>query len=353
MAGDANLVANLEIPDGLNYRMEEENQNLKIMIDYGAEVENLSGLATKEDVKRLRTELWIEGVSQKVNEKANETSMQNQFQLVVDKRMLEGKETLTIPIKCIAMLETSFQNDLPLYAEKEYLLTIYSGDMLPEKEEITQEIDKVHVDTIKKINNTEAIPHIISVELKRVSTDAKNRENTVDLLKVKKTGKPFIMAGQVLYLKVGAVNTEEITLEFAGDRSMITCDELTQKFEWYEPKERNARLQYSSLKALEKSYQMPRSFKRVSEKENITYFEITYLVPYQTKQTLHSWNSLREKNKSVFEIDEKELFTRIMNPYEIVLKARSSGGATTKWISLDVFEAWNTVYNRDISKYVE
>ena len=35
-----------------------------------------------------------------------------------------------------------------------------------------------------------------------------------------------------------------------------------------------------------------------------------------------------------------------------VLKASSEVGITTKRTTLDVFEAWNTIYNRDLTKYI-
>ena len=160
------------------------------------------------------------------------------------------------------------------------------------------------------------------------------------------------MAGQVLYIRVGAVNTDNVTLEWAGDRSIITCDDLTKKFEWEEPRERNMKTSYSSLKQLEKSYEVPRSLHLESETEEIKYFSTTYLVPYGTKPTLHSWSTLRKQNGSAFEMDEKDLFKPISQPYQLVIKARSSGGVTTKREIVDVFEAWNTIYNRDLSPYV-
>ena len=82
------------------------------------------------------------------------------------------------------------------------------------------------------------------------------------------------------------------------------------------------------------------------------YYYIEYVIPYKSAQTLNSWVTLREKNKNAFEINEQELFSRITKPYEIVIKAESENGIATKREKLDVFEAWNTIYNRDLRKYV-
>ena len=59
-----------------------------------------------------------------------------------------------------------------------------------------------------------------------------------------------------------------------------------------------------------------------------------------------------EYQYKAFEINEQELFSRITKPYEIVIKAESENGIATKREKLDVFEAWNTIYNRDLRKYV-
>ena len=85
----------------------------------------------------------------------------------------------------------------------------------------------------------------------------------------------------------------------------------------------------------------------------VVYFSTTYVLPYKTKQTLNSWETLREQNRNAFNINENDLFTRITNPYKLVFKARSEVGVVTKKTSLDVFEAWNTIYNRDLSEYIK
>lgn len=82
-------------------------------------------------------------------------------------------------------------------------------------------------------------------------------------------------------------------------------------------------------------------------------YEFIYIIPYETKQTLNSWQTLRNESNDALKIDENRLFTRIMKPYEVVLKAKNVNGADTKRIQIDVFERWDTLYNRDISKYVK
>ena len=47
------------------------------------------------------------------------------------------------------------------------------------------------------------------------------------------------------------------------------------------------------------------------------------------------------------------IFNRIKSPYQLVFKAEGFGGVTTKRVDLDVFERWDTLYNRDIKSYVK
>ena len=99
---------------------------------------------------------------------------------------------------------------------------------------------------------------------------------------------------------------------------------------------------------------MPKKLLAEDDNENgRRIFTCIYLVPYGTKQTVESWASLREKNRNAFTIDESKLFDRIDKPYTLVLKAKSKIGIVTKEKELDVFETWNTVYNRDLTKYVK
>ena len=82
-------------------------------------------------------------------------------------------------------------------------------------------------------------------------------------------------------------------------------------------------------------------------------YSIQYVIPYGTKQTLNSWNTLRNINNNAFDIKKSDLFTRIQSPYKIKIRASNEGGTTTESISLDVFERWDTIYNRDISEFVK
>ncbi len=353
MAADASLIANLNVDQGLSYHFSENGEDLLISVSYGANVENLSGYAEVDDIKQLRTELWVEGVSRDCTTVSKQTEVISTYLLTIPKSDLGSASQKQISIKCMAMLETCFQGDLPMYDEKECFITIYSGEMLPEEEVIEEKDRNVFVKDVNRQNEKGVMPQIVSIDVHRVSTHANGIEKLTNLLVAKKTSIPFVMAGQVIEVEVDAKYAERVMLEVAGEKSILTFDTLTKQFEWDEPKQRGQKTRFASLQEFEASYRMPKKMKVKSEGEEHAYYTLRYLIPYQTKQTLHSWNSLRQRDKNAFEIPENELFTRIRKPYEIVIKASSEVGTVTQRVEIDVFEAWNTIYNRDLSQYIK
>ena len=213
---------------------------------------------------------------------------------------------------------------------------------------LDEERQNVFVESVNKRFESGDKPKIASIEIKRVTTDSKGNEKYVDLPKALKTNKEFILAGQVIHVKVTTLNnTESVTLEFAGDKSMITLDDLTEN-QCYTREE--ARHQFNIEFCHYTDLIFPIFAKRITDICETCDCDI---VSYGTKQTLESWASLREKNRNAFSIDESKVFDRIDKPYTLVVKAKSKIGIVTKEKELDVFEAWNTVYNRDLTKYVK
>ena len=100
-------------------------------------------------------------------------------------------------------------------------------------------------------------------------------------------------------------------------------------------------------------YSKRRYLKKNSTTGEESTYTIKYIIPYETKQTLESWKTLRDKTQDAFNIDTSKLFNRITKPYKFVFKTGNNIGKTTKTIEIDVFERWDTIYNRDISSYVK
>ena len=157
------------------------------------------------------------------------------------------------------------------------------------------------------------------------------------------------MCWQVLIVEATILNSPDDVLFFIeGDSRIQTYDELTKKFLYNEPKSRGEKLIFGSLTEQKKSYKLPRSMNEKNGK-----YVLEYVIPYNTKQTIHSWNTLRNENKNGLEINKEKLLSRISTPYKIKIRASNSGGTVTKSYNLDVFERWDTVYNRNIREYVK
>lgn len=342
MAADAKLDAVLNFENGLKYTIEEEENEINIKISYGAIINNITEYVSKEDIKNLTVDLSINDIGVEMITVEKELAVNEEYILKVKKSDYANQNVAEISVKCNAIAETCFETDVPMYDSKEEIIIIY----------INEEKDIVKVKNVNKRFESGDKPRITSIEIKRVTTDKTGKVIYEELDVAEKTNSKFICAGQVLYIKVKAINTSSVTLEIAGDRSIITLDELTKNFEWSEPKERGITTRFKDLKDLEKQYKMPLKLEKNTDGES-KYFSAIYVIPYETKQTLNSWETLRENSKNAFEIDKDVLFTRIANPYELVFKAHSDIGITTKRTTLDVFEAWNKIYNRDLSNYIK
>ena len=345
MAADATLDAMLSFENGLKYSIAEDENEINIKIFYGANIKNISEFVSKEDIKSIKAELILDNQNVESFSREKVLSISNEYNLKINKATYANQSSIEIAVKCNAIAETCFESDMPMYDSKEEILIIYIG----EKE------NNVEVSNVNRRFESGDKPKIASIEIKRVTTDENGNVSYKDLDVVQKTNSKFICAGQVLYIRVKTLNnTSSVTLEIEGDKSIITLDGLTKKFEWTEAKERGIGTRFRTLNQLENQYKMPL---RLSLEKNagggVKYFSTTYVIPYETEQTLHSWETLREEDKNAFEIDKNKLFTRIQEPYELVLKARSSVGITTKRTYLDVFEAWNKIYNRDLTKYIK
>lgn len=345
MASNAKLKSQLKFDSGNNYVIAEDKECINISIYYGAVIEEISEYVTKEDIKNIKSELYIDGKRVGTIGTKEKMEVGQNYVLNINKNDYKNTSMLEILVKCNSVAETYFNLDTPMYSSCEEVLIV----------KLNEESQIVSVESVNKRFESGDKPKIATIEIKRLSTDKKGNEICVDLPVAIKTGKQFVFAGQIIYVKVTTLNnTESVTLEFEGDKSIITLDDLTEKFELIEPKKRGIKTRYKTLQALKKSYQMPRKLeKEESIGEGKRIFSCIYIIPYETKQTVESWSSLREKNRNAFSIDENKIFDRIDKPYELVIKAKSKIGITTKQKELDVFEAWNTLYNRDLTKYIK
>lgn len=338
MAANASLKSILNFSEGNEYTIAKNEESITIPVEFGSEMINLSDFAKAEHVKEIKSELFVNDENYDSISDEKKINILKNGNIVINKNDYKNQSEVEIEVSCNSLLITEFTVDGALTDVVSQKIYIYIETEEEEKENIkVKEENRNYVE--------EAVPPSIN----SVTLGQYENSKIIPLNKSKKQNTEFICAGHMLAIEVNTSNTDYITLEFEGDSSIITLDDITKRFEWDEPRERNVKTRYSSLTALKNVYK--RRTKINSENEN--YFVYYYVIPYKTKQTLHSWSTLREISKDAFEIDESKLFSRISSPYNIVIKAYSDEGVRTKKVKLDVFERWDTLYNRNLTPYIK
>lgn len=343
MAANAEIESQLYLPNGKNYTIDAEETEIEIPIEYGADVINLTEYSKKEHVKIIKSQLYINGdlISEVSDEKIlNVSDLKN---LVINKSVF-SENNVEIEVMVKSMLLTEFLADGALVDIKTETIKIHI-------ETLEEETSENYVKDVYDTNFSEfPPPEITQITLSRIED---GEEKALPI--AKKTNTQFICAGQILQIDLKAINLpERITLQFSGNTSINTLDDLTKKFEWDDPVARKIKKRYPTLEKLKEQYDGVVSAKIIKEYSNGDKdFRITYVIPYRTKQTLHSWSTLREQSKDAFNIDATRLFSRIQKPYTLVFKVSGPLGKTTKRVELDVFERWDTLYNRDLRPYMK
>ena len=345
MAADSKILGYAIFPNGETYNPSNEVNSISIPMTFGADAIDLTEYAKKEHVKEIKSQLFIN--NQLIDEisKSEVLSISKDTNYTAFKSM--DNEVVVLNISVRSTLYTKFTTDGVLTDIQNYTVIVYFGEV-PEKKFVEESYTRAVMDVTEVTNELIPPPLITDIKITRM----KNGE-FVDLLVAKKTNQEFVCAGQTIKIEVKVINpVDYVKVTYAGDSSIFTFDEATKKAEWDEPKSRGKKTFYSTLNNFKNMYRTSNKMTMESYSDSITTFTYLYIIPYGTKQTLNSWTTLREQSQNAFDINEKQLFTRIKKPYEIVFKATGFGGTTTKRIGLDVFERWDTLYNRSISKYV-
>lgn len=353
MAADAELQGFAEFPNGNTFTLDSTSSVLNIPIKFGAEMINLTDFARPEHVKNIKSELFIDGVLIESIYDEETIKISSQTNYLFSKTLSNEIVELDVTVK--SSLLTKFTTDSALVDIKNYKIIIMSSDYEIEPEAIIiddetndfipEETKYNHVRTDKESYSPDFPPPIIT---KITIKDKDDKE----LYKAKNTGNKFVLAGQTIIIRVEVLNSPtEVTLHFDGDSSIYTFDSITKQFEWIEPRRRGEKTFFSSIKDFEKMYSKNIRLRKEKNLGDVTVYSTSYIIPYETKQTLHSWSTLRELTSDAFKINENELFTRITYPYEVVVKASNGNGIDTIRTNLDVFERWDTLYNRDLRPY--
>lgn len=153
----------------------------------------------------------------------------------------------------------------------------------------------------------------------------------------------FICAGETLGLDMTIKDAEFIDVELKGDLSIKTLDCLTKYFLVDRPKKAYEKVSVEYENFPKRLYPIEVGADGESK------FRYFYTIPYKTRQTLHSWSTL--KDGTLENIDKSKLLSRICSPYKLKITVNGME-EIEKQIEFDVFERWDTILNRDISSYL-
>lgn len=156
----------------------------------------------------------------------------------------------------------------------------------------------------------------------------------------------FICAGETIGFNFIVDNAEFLEVDFVGDSSIKTLDSLSKIFLIEKPRENG-----KDVKNINEKYEkFPKRIYPVKTNENgESEFKYFYTIPYGTEQSIHSWSTL--KSSTIEQIDKNKLFNKIKDPYKLKIKVNGEEENCYE-IFFDVFERWDTVINRDVSKYI-
>ena len=350
-----------------DYAIHKYVTSVDIEVNYMAKVEVNDEIPyiKPEHVKKLETSIYINGyllgtitTSKKLSHKGTKTFT------IYHEDLLLGNNEATIDIR--SKLYTEFTTDGPLYASNSNTVNIYVDRYLPanfvDREVLNEEEYTEPEFEMPEDNSDVELDNISSANVEVIKKVKKNNQYYAQELNVAKTSNGFISAGNMIGIKVKTnPNVFLVKMTLQGDESIKKFDNKTKQFEWDEPRRIGQNTTYSSLEEYIELYNS--SEYTLQYLENGIYM-IEYLIPYETKQTLHSWNTIRNMTGQSLNIDKRLLLSRISEPYKLKfeiyeqLEEETENGTniytnvTTQYYYLDVFECWTSLYNRDITPYI-
>lgn len=219
--------------------------------------------------------------------------------------------------------------------------------IVKEKEEENKQEEKEEEKKEPELENNEEEYIINSAKIGRFFyKDGKGYLEELKVTDKNKNTEGFICAGETLGIITRGKNLNFIDIEFLGDKSITTFDSLTKKFLIDNPSKNGKDVPYiENIYSKNPIRVYPQYVDNFNNSETI-YF---YTIPYGTKQTIHSWSTLRDG--ILEEIDTSKLFNRIKPSYKIVISPNGDKEKAAE-VYFDVFERWDTVLNRDVSNYI-
>ena len=352
------------------YTLAKHVYSKQIEVSYSAKVTGDLQYIKPEHVKKLESSIYINGFLLGTITSYDTLSHSGKKKFTIyHEDLLPNSSKAIIDIR--SKIYTDFTTDGPMYAKNscpvEIIVTRYEAANMVDRD-ILNESDYEEPEYKIPQSNVE-VPEIsensnVNVEVVRI-TKKDNQYWAQEVNKCSATDNVnslgFISAGQYIGIKIsGDTNIVSVNMKVVGDKSITTFDNLTKRFEWDEPTSTGKSTLFDSLEDYTNLY----NGNIVLEKTGEYVFETKYLIPYGTKQTLHSWNSLRDNGYNSFNINRDLILSRKHSPYilefdiyrQIEEETEYGTNIYTKKDTLqkylDVFEGWTSLYNRDISAYI-
>ena len=285
-------------------------------------------------------------------------------------------------LKLRSICFSNFPNDLPIYAKSNNTVRLIVKQRFFMKQDMV--IEDSEYDEFLNEDDYEYPNYIKDREEAGDKEDAEYKCDNINLYEIKKDNDSrlykklnqtnstnekssygYIKAGNNLGIRI-VTNKDvyKVEMSIEGDKSIKTFDDKTKMFEWDELVDKEYNTRFNKLSNYYEFYNKTKYEMDVNKNGEDNIFTFEYLIPYETNQTLHSWNSIRDLQGNSFNIDPNKIFTRKDEPYNIkfeiyklVTTINEEGeeetytDIITKYITFDVFECWNNLYNRNLEIY--
>ena len=353
-----------------NYTLTKYIYSTQIEVQYSAKVTGDLEYIKPEHVKKLESSIYINGFLLGTITSKNTLSHSGKKKFTIyHEDLIAGKSTATIDIR--SKLYTEFTTDGPMYAKNSYPVKIIveryqasdfvDREVLNEKEyqNPTYTIPEENVDVQENVGNNSVDVEVVKIVKKGNEYWAQEIDKSTSTENIAALG--FTNAGRYIGIKVkGNNNIFAVDMRIKGDESIKTLDNLTKQFEWDEPNNLGEDTLFDTFNEYTSLYDGDITLEQTQE----GIFETKYLIPYGTKQTLHSWNSLRDMGYGSFDISKGLILSRKEPSYILEFDIYSQVEEETEYGTniytqkdtvqeyLDIFECWTSLYNRDISPYV-
>ncbi len=286
MASDAKIKAYIDNVR-LSMTMYKKQDEIRIPISYGANIENMNGYAKKEHIKEIKSELYINGkVVDEISGSKIDT-VGKKYVLKLSREELNENEYNIIEIKNKSYAHTEFAVDGLMQSSKTITIRVF----VEKKEDIPFNFDSVKV--LEKENDNLVV---------RPLAQFNSSEESFGITE----------AGKYLAVKFNI--NDKLKYEDLQDIALYLNDERIDSFE-------------------------------TKRSDNSNACCVIFRIPTYTDSTIFGWKSLRQLYGNYFSIDETQIGKRINNAHEFVIKVKYNDKEYSVSCNFDTIDDYVTNIN--------